>query len=118
MMLPRSFDLIRWIPVLLVSLLYLSPVHASLGRKKRPAVDKHIPIKSVASLPTAPSNDEFRITPATEVLLDGRPCRYEQVPDNATILLLETVSNESKEIARIHFRTLRRVTPSTTSKKR
>jgi len=118
MMLPRSFNLIRWMPVLLVSLLYLSPVHASLGRKQRPTIDKHIPIKTIASLPAASANDEFRITPDTEVLLDGRPCRYEQVPDNATIILLETVSNESKEIARIHFRTSRRVAPSTTSKQR
>ena len=118
MMLTRSVGLNRWMLVLFVSLLSLSPARASLGRKRSPSVDKLIPIKSVASLPSAPSKDEFRITPATEVLLDGRPCRYELVPNNAIIILLETESNESKEIARIHFRTLRRVTPSTTSKKR
>jgi hypothetical protein len=118
MMLPRRDGSIRWMTVLLVSLLYFSPVRASLGRKQRPAVDKHIPIKTVASLPAASANDEFRITPATEVLLDGRPCRYEQVPDSAIIILLETVTNENKEIARIHFRTSLRKAPSTMSKQR
>jgi len=116
MMLSRSTGVIRWVPVLLVSLLSLSPVHASLGRKEPPPVDKQIPIKIVASSPVASANDEFRITPTTEVLLDGRPCRYEQVPDNTIIILLETVSNESREIVRIHFRTLRRPVPSSTSK--
>ena len=111
-MMVRSDGLIRWMLVLLVSLLHLTPVHASLGRKKHPAADKHIPIKKVASLPTASANDEFRIMPSTEVLLDGRPCRYEKIPNSATIILLETVSNESKEIVRIHFRSSRRATPS------
>jgi hypothetical protein len=100
--------MIRWMLVLLVSLLCLSPVHASLARKKHPSIDKSIPTKAVSPLPAASANDEFRITSATEVLLDGRPCRYEQVPNNAVIILLETTSNESKEIARIHFRTPRR----------
>lgn len=108
--------MIRWMLVLLVSLLSLSSVQASLGRKARPAVDKSIPLKSVASLPAASSNGEFQITPTTEVLLDGHPCRYEQIPDSAIITLLEIATNESKEIVRIHFRSSRRPVSPTASK--
>jgi hypothetical protein len=103
--------MIRWMTILLVSLCYLSPAWASLDRKAPVAANKLLPIKALSSL--AEKNDDFRITAQTEVLLDGRPCRYEQVPDGAMIVLLETVSNESKEIARIHFRSQRRPSSST-----
>ncbi|HEY7309253.1 MAG TPA: hypothetical protein VH643_07860 [Gemmataceae bacterium] len=66
---------------------------------------KNLPAKAIESLVRAPSDDEFRITATTEVLLNGRPCRYEDVPDRATILHLETATNESKEILTIHFQT-------------
>lgn len=108
--------MVRWIVVLLVSLFYLTPVCASLAPKEHPAGNKLVLLKSRSSLyAVAAKHDEFRITEKTEVLLDGRPCRYEEIPDGATILLLETVSNESTEIARIHFRSPRRP-PSSTSK--
>jgi len=101
--------MIRWMTVLFVSLFYFSPLHASLDRKERPAGNNLISAKSSSCLSTAAAKDDaFRITEKTEVLLDGRPCRYDQVPDGALILLLEIVSNESKEIARIHFRSPRR----------
>ena len=106
--------MIRWMMILLVSLLSLSPAHASLDRKERPAGNKLLSIKSLFSLSAAsPKDDEFRITEKTEVLLDGRPCRYERIPNGATIILLEIVTNESKEIARIHFRSPRRSASST-----
>lgn len=111
--------MIRCLATLFVSLLYLSPIHASLDRRERPAGDRPIPFKSLSFLAArAAKNDEFRITADTEVLLDGRPCRYDQVPDGATIVLLETVTNESKEISRIHFRSAKRSSSSTTSKSR
>lgn len=112
----RGNVLMRGILILIVSLLCLSSVQASRGRKARPRVDKHVPIETVASLPSASAKDEFRVTPTTEVLLDGRPCRYEHIPDSAIIILLETISNESKEITRIHFRSSRRPTSPINSK--
>lgn len=102
--------------VLLVSLLSLSPVRASLEGKERPWADKRGSIPAVRSIAAASASDEYRITAATEVLLDGRRCRYDQIPNNAIITLLETASNESKEIARIHFRTPRRSAMPATSK--
>lgn len=108
--------MIRSALVALAVLLYLPPIHASLERKKPSSVDKLLPRKAVSSLPAASASDEYRITSSTEVLLDGRPCRFDQVPNTAIILLLETTTNESKEIARIHFRTSRRSASPTTSK--
>jgi hypothetical protein len=94
---------------LLLALIQFSSVHASLENRERSSEHKFLPLKSILSLSaSSPQNDEFRITQQTEVLLDGRPCRYEQIPEGATIILLETVTNESKEISRIHFRSPRR----------
>ena len=60
---------------------------------------------ALTPIQTASTNREYRLTEKTEVLLNGRPCRYEDVPDGATIILLETVSNEDREIVRLHFET-------------
>ena len=106
--------MVRWMVVLLVSMLYISPVHASLNRKERPPANKPGSIKPLFSWSAlVGKNDEYRITANTEVLLDGRPCRYDRVPDGARIILLETVTNKSKEISRIHFRSPRRPSSST-----
>jgi len=48
--------------------------------------------------------EEFRITDQTEVRLNGRQCKYEDVPLDAVIILLEVDSDDNKAILRIHFR--------------
>ena len=45
----------------------------------------------------------LRIDPSSEVLLNGQPCRLEDVPADAVVLRIE-VSGELK-ILRIHFQT-------------
>ncbi len=47
---------------------------------------------------------EFQVTEQTEILLDGRGCRYEEVPAQATILRLE-LATDRKTVLRIYFRT-------------
>jgi hypothetical protein len=97
--------MVRGTLVLLFSLLFLTPANASLDRKPKRDLHKYL---SVPALPArTAAADDFRITEKTEVLLDSRPCRYDQVPDGATIILLETTTNLSKEITRIHFRSRR-----------
>lgn len=106
----------RRVAALFLASIAFSSVHASFDRAERPQKNRLIPLKSILSFAAVSAkNDDFRITEKTEVLLDGRPCRYEQVPDGATIVLLETETNETKEISRIHFRSPRRPA-STTSK--
>ncbi len=89
---------------LFLTLVGVSSATASLNHKQALSTEKTIPVRSVRSLSAAADLDSFRITKATEVLLDGRPTSYERIPHSATIILLETTTNESKEISRIHFR--------------
>lgn len=99
---------------LFISFLFLSSAAASLDNRERPAGSSAPLLKSLLSHSSdSAKNDEYRITEKTEVLLDGRPCRYEKIPNDAVIILLETVTNESKEITRIHFRSARRSTSPT-----
>lgn len=104
--------MLRSLSPLLFLVLTFSSATASFERKLPHGLGKEIPLRSVRSLTTTSANDEYRITPSTEVLLDGRPCPYARIPKNATIILLETMTNESKEIARIHFRTGSSASPS------
>jgi hypothetical protein len=46
---------------------------------------------------------EFVVTDQTEILLDGKPCRYEAVPAHAVIVRME-VSEDKKTVLKIHFR--------------
>jgi len=59
-----------------------------------------------APLPSAGDRawgDDFNITEGTEVFLDGKPGRYEDVPDGAIITYLELAADE-RTVLRICFR--------------
>ena len=59
----------------------------------------------VAKQPTdGEQKAEFHITAQTEVKLDGRPCKYEEVPKDAVIIHLEVESSSNQAILKIHFR--------------
>src|SRR5579871_4756364 len=49
------------------------------------------------------SDTPFTLTDRSEVLLDGKPCRYEDVPAHASIILLELAADR-QTVLRIHFR--------------
>jgi hypothetical protein len=98
----------RWVLVFLALLTIHSSAMASLSPKQRPVVRMELPTQVFGYFRPEPVNEEFRLTMTTEVLLNGRPCRYKDVPDGATIILLETATNESKEILKIHFQTTSR----------
>jgi hypothetical protein len=62
---------------------------------------------SAAVLPAAPldgQKDEYRITDQTEVVLDGRACKYRDVPNNAAIVKME-VAGDKRTVVKICFRT-------------
>jgi len=52
----------------------------------------------------APASDDYVVTEGTEVLLNGKPCRYQAVPNNASILRME-LGPDNKTVLKIHFRT-------------
>ena len=60
--------------------------------------------EAVAAARQAPAKVEYVLTEKTEVRLNDRPCRYEDVPANATITVLE-VAPDRRTLVRIHFRT-------------
>ena len=48
-------------------------------------------------------DDEYRVTSQTEVVLDGRPCPYADVPKSAGIVRME-VSSDGQTVLKIQFR--------------
>jgi len=46
---------------------------------------------------------EFILTSRTEILLNGQPCRYEEIPSHASIVRME-VAADKKTVLKIHFR--------------
>ncbi len=52
----------------------------------------------------AGSRSRFVVTEQTEILLNGQPCKYADIPRHATILKME-VAADKKTVLQIHFRT-------------
>jgi hypothetical protein len=53
------------------------------------------------------SQPQFQVTEQTEVLLDGKPCRYAEVPATAVIIKME-VAEDKKTVLKVHFRSRKR----------
>jgi hypothetical protein len=49
------------------------------------------------------SEGKFHITDETEVQLDGRPCKYADVPSDAVVVLVELAA-DGKTVLKAHFR--------------
>jgi hypothetical protein len=96
-----------------VGLLLLCP-SLSLARPESRTISlgEKLPLERIVRLAEKPAPqavarqqpDGFVITAQTEVLLDGRPCRYDDVPDGAAIVQLE-VAADGKTVLKVHFRT-------------
>ena len=93
----------------LVTFLAFAPLAtASLTpRKDPPGVGKQSPAELLREEKPAPASEDASedlvISDQTEILLDGEACKYEDVPAEATIILLELASNK-KDIRKIHFK--------------
>jgi hypothetical protein len=92
--------------VLVASFLCLSVAHANLTPSKdrlnldraRPAAPK------VESSTPAEDDGKLVISDTTEVMLDGKECKLEEVPKTAEVVLLE-LGKDKKAVMKIHFRT-------------
>ncbi len=108
-----NIRMIRLIQTLAVWMSLATVVSASLTpRKDLPPLGKAVPsvpasilsidaLEQVAGRETEP---EFVVTNQTEVLLNGKACRYEEVPSQARIVRME-VAADKKTVLKIHFRT-------------
>jgi hypothetical protein len=91
----------------------VSGVSASLTPRKDSPPFGNEPLAAQASklLPPAPIrtaergiSTEYLLTEQTEVLLNGKPCKYEKVPAHASIVHME-VAADNKTLLTVHFRT-------------
>jgi hypothetical protein len=62
-------------------------------------------INPLAAVPPAGSvsPSEYVLTERTETLLDGKPCRFENVPEGASILRME-VAADGKTVLKVLFK--------------
>jgi hypothetical protein len=90
----------------------VSVVSAALTpRKEPPTVGNEVGQAKAAKIATEAreqaagrvTNSEFVLTDQTEVLLNGKPCRYEKVPGDASIVQMELAA-DNKTVLKIHFR--------------
>jgi len=94
--------LVAWIGLAALASASLTPRKeaGSLGENDVPlALAPKILAQAAAQAADAP----YVMTDRTEVLLDGKPCKYENVPANARIVRMETAADK-KTVLRIHFR--------------
>jgi hypothetical protein len=98
--------MLRLTLVLSVFLCTFAPVRASLTPARQGGLAPEL--KKAFEQPrqqaqASPAAGEFLINEQTEIRLDGRSCRYEEVPPSAEIILLE-VAADRRTVRRIHFR--------------
>ena len=89
---------------LVTSYLGLSMAHASLAPvKERSPFDKLPPPAPKAE--AAPEQDGgLVISDDTELKLDGKLCKYEDIPECAEVILVE-LAKDKKSVLKLHFRT-------------
>lgn len=96
--------MIRSVLVLLMSLTFLPSAMATISPRHEPAARRErVQLLFAKVIPVLAQDPPYRITEKTEVMLNGRECRYEEVPSSARIIFMEIDSEESKVILRIHF---------------
>jgi hypothetical protein len=103
----------RCLLVLTVWMSVVAVAPASLTPRKEPALSgttgakargSQVATRSAETPPQQTTIGEFVLTEETEVLLNGKPCKYAEVPSYATIVHMELAA-DTKTVLQIHFRT-------------
>ena len=76
---------------------------AALGKEAHPILTPNLSVESLQHPVAAQTESEFVVTERTEILLNGKPCKYEEVPGHASIVKME-VAADKKTVRKIHFR--------------
>ena len=104
--------MIRLALTLAVWIVFVTAAPATVAaRKGGPLFGREAPRYPAAKAPAAAlavvtahaQASDYVVTEETEVLLNGKPCRYKDVPDTATILRME-LGPDNKTVLKIHFR--------------
>jgi hypothetical protein len=80
------------------------PALAHVVRQDPLASRKRLPVEAFRPLVVETPKPAYRITAETKILLNGQPCRYEEVPADAVILRMEIASTTNKDILKLYFR--------------
>jgi hypothetical protein len=94
----------RFAILLTCSLVVISSAHAGVLPRDPLERTAKVQVHALKPLSLTPNRGAFCITDATEVLVNGQPCKYAEVPGDAVILRLEIASPTSKEILKIYFK--------------
>ena len=92
-----------------ISLGSFAPASVSVGKKPSGVVNEVLPQRGSGLLDrlhrqatVGSAKAEFAVTEQTEILLNGQPCKYAQVPDHARIVHME-VAADKRTVLRIEF---------------
>jgi hypothetical protein len=112
-MLRLTLALAVWIGLVPVVNATLTPRKESTLGKSFPAIGSEEGLRlggnkrlaRIAGKPVqAGTRSEYVVTHQTQILLNGKPCKYEEVPPDASIVRME-VAADKKTVLKIHFRT-------------
>jgi hypothetical protein len=95
--------MMRSLFTLIICLALVSSARATLSPVHRSSLHEREPRALVSSLPARIGDSPYRVTEQTEVKLNGRTCKFHEVPSTAKIILMEIDSDVSRNILRIHF---------------
>jgi len=107
--------MIRLILALTASLGLVCPLSASLTPHQprlslghEVQANRVLRIGALAPARTAEAEmpNDFFVTEETEVLLNGKPCSYAQIPAHASIVFME-VGADKKTVLKVHFRVVK-----------
>ena len=76
----------------------ISPRNEATERKARPRLELPKHVKATAN------RLQYQMTKDTEIRLDGRPCPYDRIPGDASIVHMEVVAGNPPTILAIHFK--------------
>ena len=78
--------------------------HRLFGEEVRSVPSPKLSVEALEQAVGRETESEFVVTDRTEILLNGKPCKYEEVPGHASIVKME-VAADKKTVRKIHFRT-------------
>jgi hypothetical protein len=107
-MIRLTLALAAWISLACVAPASLTPRKDSVPLGDQPQRPQAGKVLAEARQQAAARNgrSEFVLTAETEVLLNGKPCRYKEVPASARIIHME-VAEDNKTVLKIYFRTVK-----------
>lgn len=94
--------MMRLMAVLSVLAMAVSAASAAIAPREERVPRARVAVSKVIEARATPENEPYQMTKTTEVRLDGQPCRFEDVPADAEITLME-VSTDRRQILKVHF---------------